>query len=91
MIINNKTVPTDYILIQLYILLNTTRGEVPLFRGYGLDGRLVDKPITVIQSGIFTEIQSQMNKYITELKLIKVDCKIGQNGLEITCEVEQNE
>ena len=91
MIINNIERPTDSLLIQLYILLNTTRGEVPLFRGYGLDGRLIDKPITIIQSGIFTEIQSQMNKYITELKLIKVDCSMGKNGLEILCEVEKNE
>ena len=91
MIINNKVKPTDPLLIQLYILLNTTRGEVPLFRGFGLDGRLVDKPITVIQNGIFTEIQGQMNKYIVDLKLIKVECEMGQNGLEITCEVEKNE
>ena len=91
MIVNNKVTPTDPILIQSYILLNTTRGEVPLFRDFGLDGRMIDKPLTVIENGIFSEIQSQMNKYIPDLKLIKVDCNMKENGLEIVCEVSNNE
>ena len=77
---------------QLYILLNTIRGTVPLQRDLGLDARMVDKPITVISAGIQTELQYQINNYIKGLKLISVNCyPEGDRKLGIECEVELNE
>ena len=46
---------------QLYVLLNTVRGTVPLQRDIGLDARMIDKPITVIEAGIQAELQQQIN------------------------------
>ena len=77
---------------QLYVLLNTVRGTVPLQRDIGLDARMIDKPITVIEAGIQAELQQQINNYIKGLKLLSVKCySEGDGELSIECEVELSE
>lgn len=74
---------------QLWVLLNTYRGSVPLERDLGIDPRLVDKPQTKIQAAIQAELQNQINKYIPKLKLKAVETKLSSTGiLDILCEVE---
>ena len=62
MIVSNKTIPQHPKLMELYILLNTKRGTVPLHRDLGIDNRMIDRPITVIKNNIFNELQMQINK-----------------------------
>ena len=91
MIVSNNVVPKHPKLIELYVLLNTKRGTVPLHRDLGIDNRMIDRPITVIKNNIFNELQMQVNKYIKGLTLNNVNCKATENGLEIECEVEIDE
>ena len=91
MIVSNNVVPKHPKLMELYVLLNTKRGTVPLHRDLGIDNRMIDRPITVIKNNIFNELQMQINKYIKGLTLNNVNCKATENGLEIECEVEINE
>ncbi|PID67379.1 MAG: hypothetical protein CR959_00465 [Fusobacteriales bacterium] len=88
--VNNFDIPTDKDLLQLYILLKTVRGTVPLNRDIGLDPRLQDKPITKIQQVIFQEVQSQMTKYIPTLTLNEIKTFFNDEGLlRIECEVSK--
>lgn len=73
---------------QLYVLLNTVRGTVPLERDLGIDARLTDKPITIIENVIQAELQGQIDKYIKRLRLLDVTCTPSDMGLTIECEVE---
>lgn len=91
MIVSNNVVPKHPKLMELYVLLNTKRGTVPLHRDLGIDNRMIDRPITVIKNNIFNELQMQVNKYIKGLTLNNVNCKATKNGLEIECEVEIDE
>lgn len=91
MIVSNNIVPKHPKLMELYVLLNTKRGTVPLHRDLGIDNRMIDRPITVIKNNIFNELQMQINKYIKGLTLNNVNCKATENGLEIECEVEIDE
>ena len=91
MIVSNNVVPKHPKLMELYVLLNTKRGTVPLHRDLGIDNRMIDRPITVIKNNIFNELQMQVNKYIKGLTLNNVNCKASENGLEIECEVEIDE
>lgn len=91
MIVSNNVVPKHPKLMELYVLLNTKRGTVPLHRDLGIDNRMIDRPITVIKNNIFNELQMQVNKYIKGLTLNNVNCKVTENGLEIECEVEIDE
>lgn len=90
MVINNLIEPKKNSLEhQLYILLNTERGTVPLHRDIGIDARLIDKPITIIRSVIQSEIIRQAKKYIPDLKISTVNTKLTAEGkLKIECEVE---
>ncbi|MGL6063837.1 MAG: hypothetical protein ACRC0S_01995 [Fusobacteriaceae bacterium] len=88
LIVDNREVPQIEILKQLYILLNTVRGEVPLFRDFGLDGRMVDKPITIIQNSLFIDLENQIKKYIPGLKLLNIQVENTDHNLNIKCEVE---
>ena len=91
MIVSNNVVPKHPKLMELYVLLNTKRGTVPLHRDLGIDNRMIDRPMTVIKNNIFNELQMQVNKYIKGLTLNNVNCKATENGLEIECEVEIDE
>ena len=82
MIVSNNVVPKHPKLMELYVLLNTKRGTVPLHRDLGIDNRMIDRPITVIKNNIFNELQMQVNKYIKGLTLNNVNCKATENGLE---------
>ena len=73
---------------QLYVLLNTEKGSVPLLRDFGLDPDMTDKPTTIIRKWIFTEVYNQIKKYIPGLVLKNIECEETINGLEIICEVE---
>ena len=91
MIVSNNVVPKHPKLMELYVLLNTKRGTVPLHRDLGIDNRMIDRPITVIKNNIFNELQMQVNKYIKGLTLNNVNFKYSENVLEIECEVEIDE
>lgn len=91
MVINSLKIPEVNKLspfYQLYVLLNTVRGSVPLKRDLGIDARLIDKPITIIENIIQSELQSQIDKYIKGLRLLDVVCTPSDVGLIIECEVE---
>lgn len=88
MVINNtKEPPKNTPEHQLFILLNTERGTVPLHRDIGIDARLVDKPINIISSIIQSEIIRQVKKYIPELSVVNVRCRVIDSKLQIECEV----
>ncbi len=72
------------------VILRTVRGSCPLNRRLGLNADLVDKPTTVIQRGIYTEIKSQFEEYAPDLTLIDVNVTPLENGLKIKCSVEVN-
>lgn len=85
--VSNTEIPNHPKLRQLFILLNTQRGSVPLHRDLGIDSRMIDKPITAIKNAIFGELQQQISKYIQGLKLENVLCNVTETGLNIECEV----
>ncbi|CAL7894642.1 hypothetical protein MVQ18_08985 [Fusobacterium necrophorum] len=85
--VSNTEIPNHPKLRELFILLNTRRGTVPLHRDLGLDARMIDKPITVIRNAIFGELQQQISKYIHGLKIENVICEATETGLNIECEV----
>lgn len=58
---------------QFWLLTNTDRGTVPLFRDIGRDPRMVDKPANVIETMIHAFYQEQCNKYIPRIRILSVN------------------
>jgi len=50
------------ILQSLYLLLTTRQGTVPMYRDFGLPMNFVDKPVTVVETLIASEIREAMEK-----------------------------
>ena len=67
MVVSNNVIPQHPKLMELYILLNTKRGTVPLHRDLGIDNRMIDRPITVIKNSIFNDFKFQVMKNIKGL------------------------
>ena len=60
------------VLQNIAIILSTRQQTVPLYRGFGLSGRFVDKPIPVAKSMIIAEIPEVISEYEPRAKVVNV-------------------
>ncbi|WP_297406447.1 hypothetical protein [uncultured Cetobacterium sp.] len=91
MVVTNIREPKDETLRKLWVILNTYRGTVPLFRDLGISFSIIDMQITKIPSFLSQELDSQIKKYIPELKLKHINCLIENEQIIIKVEVEKND
>lgn len=75
---------------RLWILLNTKKGTVPLFRGMGISSSIVDMKINQIQGILSQELDTQIKLYIPGLKFKKLICEKINEKLIYTVEVIDN-
>lgn len=54
-------------------IISTVKTSVPLDRGFGIDGAIVDLPIPVARARITTEILQAVGKYEPRAKVVSVD------------------
>lgn len=54
-------------------IITTVKTSVPLDRGFGIDGTIVDLPIPVARARITTEILQAINQYEPRAKVVSVD------------------
>lgn len=76
------------------IILSTRQQSVPLYRGFGLSGRFVDKPIPVAKSMMIAEIPEVIAEYEPRAKVVNVTFEEDENTpgkLIPIVEVEINE
>lgn len=91
MVVTNTIEPQDKVLRKLWIILNTYKGTIPLFRDIGISFSIVDKPITQIPSLLSQELDVQIKKYIPELKLKNINCFMKNEKTIIKVEVIRND
>lgn len=75
-------------------LLRTARGEVPFERVKGLDPRLIDRPMSEVQSGIRQDAEWLISTY--EPRVIVNAINIGQStgtdaGFIVTADITETE
>jgi len=56
----NEADPIKSVLQNVYIILATRQGSVPLYREFGLSRRAVDKPIPVAKTMIIADIREAL-------------------------------
>lgn len=69
----NETDPIKSILQNISILLRTFRGEVPLFRDFGLQMSFLDRPISVAAPIMVAEIKEAIMKFEPRAELVSVE------------------
>lgn len=77
----NEKDPIKSILQNISILLRTWRGEVPLFRDFGLQMSFLDKPVNVAAPVIIAEIREAMMKYEPRAELVSVKFDHSSSGV----------
>lgn len=90
MVVKSNQEPKDIHLRKLWVILNTYKGTVPLFRDLGLSSSIIDMQINKIPSVVSQELDLQLKKYIPELKLKGVGVELIGDKTILKVEVEKD-
>lgn len=82
--------PKDISLRRLWVILNTKKGTVPLFRDLGLSSSIIDMQVSRISSVVSQDLDLQLKKYIPELKLKSVNVETEGDKTILKVEVEKD-
>ncbi|MGL5592960.1 MAG: hypothetical protein ACRDDH_03355 [Cetobacterium sp.] len=90
MVVKSNQEPKDIHLRKLWVILNTYKGTVPLFRDLGLSSSIIDMQISKIPSVVSQDLDLQLKKYIPELKLKGVGVELIGDKTILKVEVEKD-
>lgn len=62
----------EEVLQNVHTILTTVRYSVPLERGFGIDGELLDLPLPVTQAKLSASILQQIAKYEPRCKVVRI-------------------
>lgn len=72
----NETDTIASIKQNIAMILSTPKGEVPLYREFGLDQSFLDKPIPVARVLLVAAAKESVEKYEPRVEVIRVDSDI---------------
>lgn len=90
MVVKSNQEPKDIHLRKLWVILNTYKGTVPLFRDLGLSSSIIDMQINKIPSVVSQDLDLQLKKYIPELKLKGIGVELIGDKTILKVEVEKD-
>lgn len=90
MVVQSNIEPENPLLRKLWVILNTSKGTIPLFRDLGISSSIIDMKITEIPSIISQDLDIQLKKYIPELSLKKIKAELKHEKIILHIEVEKN-
>lgn len=90
MVIKSNEEPKDISLRRVWVILNTKKGTVPLFRDLGLSSSIIDMQVNKIPSVVTQDLDSQLKKYIPELKLKGVNIETEGDKTILKVKVEKD-
>ena len=64
---------------EIYTLLSTRKGSVPLDRDFGVSWDFVDSPINEAKPAIIAELVMQLQKYIPRIKVTGIEFESTPN------------
>lgn len=68
----NETDTVASVLQNVAIILATRQGTVPLYRGFGLPQKFVDKPIPVARPMLYAEVKEAVEEYEPRAEVIGI-------------------
>ncbi len=71
---------TAEILQNVQTIISTVKGTVPLDRGFGIDGAVVDLPIQIAQARLSNEIFQAIKKYEPRVQIQEVTFSTDMSG-----------
>ena len=77
----------EEVLQNVRTILSTAKGTVPLDRQFGLDGAIIDLPVTLAKAKLTNEIFQALNRYEPRVKVEKISFSGDISG-QLTPKVE---
>lgn len=68
----NEADPVASVLQNVAIILATRQGSVPLYRGFGLPQKFLDKPIPVAKPMLYAEVKEAVEEYEPRAEVISI-------------------
>lgn len=90
----NETDVVKSALQNVYIILNTWKGSVPLDRVFGISDRFLHRPVNVAKSMMVGDIQEAIETYEPRVRFVSLSFETDPNNAETlrpVVEVEINE
>ena len=95
----NSNTPIDFgicesneaksVLRNIYLILNTVKGTVPMYRDFGLSMSFKDRPITVVQPLIVSDVKQAIEKFEPRAKIASIKFSVdAEQKITIMVEVE---
>lgn len=69
----NETDTTKSILQNVSIILRTVKGSCPMYRDFGIDATLIDRPIPAAKVLLFSQIREAIEEYEPRVRVTSVD------------------
>lgn len=69
----NETDTTKSILQNVAIILRTVKGSCPMYRDFGIDATLIDRPIPAAKVLLFSQIREAIEEYEPRVRVTSVD------------------
>lgn len=69
----NETDTTKSILQNVSIILRTIKGTCPMYRDFGIDATLIDRPIPAAKVLLFSQIREAIEEYEPRVRVTSVD------------------
>ena len=84
-----KTVPlvlcptstVEEVLQNVRVIISTIRGEVPLDRSFGLEGKFLDKPIPAAQSILIAEVLEALEAYEPRANVLSINFDVDEAAI----------
>ena len=76
----NETDTVASVLQNVALILATPQGTVPLYRGFGIRGRFIDKPPHVARAMMIAEVEEAIRKYEPRASVVGVTFQTDENN-----------
>ena len=74
---------------DLYVLLNSTLNEIPMYRDFGVDREYLHMPMNAAQPVITSAIVDALDRYMPDLDVNSVDYSVDEDTAEVlSAEIE---
>ena len=71
-IVLNETDTVKSVLQNIAVILATRKGSIPLYRGFGLDWRAIDRPLPVAKTLLYADVKEAVEEYEPRAEVVNV-------------------
>ena len=74
----NETDTVRSVLQNIAIILSTRQGSCPLYRGFGLPQKFLDKPVSVAMPMMYSEVKEAVEEYEPRAEVVNVTFAVDE-------------